>query len=346
MVGHVSSLVNVFSRPYLVFPRLLKIKSENKNEKNTYQIVPIDLLFGRDLTFNTYKTKEEEREAKIKLYTQLCPHQTNKKKAHPAMYYELNDDEPIREAVTDNYYPYVRMGKIVPKQTRIKSFDKYGVVLEDGSFEKCDAIIFCTGYKLCMDYFEPTVLKKLKFDQNKEKMPILLYKYTVHPDLENLAMVGEINGLFFAGFELQARWAFKLFKGEKKLPPRHIVEEEMRIDEMRRDQEENNQYPHGVYNELIDKLAKEADCLPDFDKISKVSSKLYDMLWKNGTIPSHFCFNDEKKREISINQMLEVDEIISKKYVFTEEELKDLPTSKLAERFSQHFKLPMHLFKD
>ena len=26
--------------------------------------------------------------------------------------------------------------------------------------------IFCTGYKLCLDYFEPSVLKKMKFDQS------------------------------------------------------------------------------------------------------------------------------------------------------------------------------------
>jgi len=343
LVGHAHSVVNIFNRPYLVFPRLLKIRSANKNEKNTFHIIPIDLLFGRELTFSN-KSKEEERKAKIELYNQLCPHQTNKQKCHPAMYYELDNDEPIREAVTDNYYPYIKSGKIIPRKARIKRFDKHGLQLEDGSVEPADAIIFCTGYRLCLDYFEPSVLKTLKFDPSKEKMPILLYKYTVHPELENMAMVGEINGLFFAGFELQAKWAIKLFKGEKQLPPRDIVDYEMRLDEQTREKSLNNQYPHGVYNELIDKLAYEVDALPDFVEVAKKSPKVFDMLWKNGTVPSHFCFNTN--RELSIKIMREVDEIISKKYKFTDEELEDVTTQILANKFSRNFRIPLHLFKD
>jgi len=342
LIGHVDSLVNVFSRPYLVFPRLLKLRY-NDYERNAFRIVPIDLMFGRELTFSA-KSKEEERKAKVDLYTQLCPHQTNKQKSLPEMYYELDDDEPIREAVTDNYYPFIRSGKIIPKQSKIRRFEREGVVLEDGSVEKADAVLFCTGYKLCLDYFEPSVLKTLKFDQNNEKMPIILYKYTVHPDLENLAMVGEINGLFFAGFELQARWVFKLFKGEKSLPPRHIIDYDMHTDELLREKAQNNQYPHGIYNELIDKLAVEADVLPDFEEIAKKSPKVYEMLWKNGTIPSHFCFNSNRK--LALEQMVQVDEIINTKYIFNEDEIEDTPTSVLAKKFSEHFKIPMHLFKD
>ena len=346
MVGHAASVVNVFNRPYLVLSRLLKLKSEQADASpNAYHIMPIDLLFGRELTFGA-KSKEEERESKIKLYSQLCPYQTNKKKSHPALYYELNDDEPIREAVTDNYYPFVRTGQIIPKQAKIKQFEKYGVTYEDGTFERADVVLFCTGYKLCLDYFEPSVVKKLRFDPNNEKMPILLYKYTVHPDLENMAVVGGISGLFFAGFELQARWAIKLFKGEKRLPPRDQIDEEMRQDEAKRDKAENNQYPHGIYNELVDKLAVESDALPDFESIAKISPKLYEMLWKNGTIPSHFCFNDDNKRSISLAQMIEVDEIINQQYTFTDEELKEHSTSKLAEKFSQNYKIPLHLFRD
>jgi cation diffusion facilitator CzcD-associated flavoprotein CzcO len=107
LVGHAKSIVNVFSRPYLVFPRLLKIET---GEKNVYHIIPNDLFYSRMLAF-TSLSREEERRNKIEIFSKLCPIQTNKKKAHPDMYYELNDDEPIREATTDNYNSFISNGK-------------------------------------------------------------------------------------------------------------------------------------------------------------------------------------------------------------------------------------------
>ena len=286
---------------------------------------------------------EEERKAKIKLYKQLCPHQTNKNLAHPDMYYELDNNEPIRESVTDNYYPFVESGLIKPIKCEIKNFDKNGLVLTNGSRIDADVVIFCTGYKLCMDYLDQKVLDILKFDPNKEKMPILLYKYTIHPDLENLAMVGEINGLYFTGFELQANWAIKLFKGKKKLPPRSVIDREMAKDELRREGASENQYPHGVYNRLIDELATECDLLPNFEKIKKENLDLYRMLWQNGTIPIHFCLNT--KRDLCLKILKEVDEIIQKRYKFTIDEKINMSTYILAEKFASNFKIPMHLFK-
>lgn len=149
--------------------------------------------------------------------------------------------------------------------------------LEDGSYEPADAVIFCTGYRLCLDYFEKSVLKTLKFDPTKERSPIVLYKYTIHPDLANMAMVGEINGLFFAGFEMQARWVMQLFTGEKVLPPRHHIDKELRKEEKLREHSQDNQYPHGAYNRLIDELAFECDCLPNFERVFKKDTDLYRM---------------------------------------------------------------------
>lgn len=63
LVGHSQSVVNVFKRPYLVFPRLLKFQIE----RNMFKILPIDLLFSRDLTYSD-RTPDEEREFKINLY--------------------------------------------------------------------------------------------------------------------------------------------------------------------------------------------------------------------------------------------------------------------------------------
>lgn len=340
LVGYAKSITNVFSRPYLVFPRLLKIETE---EKNVYNIYPNDLFYSRELAFKA-RTREEERKLKIDIFSKLCPIQTNKKKSHPDMYYELNDDEPIREAVTDNYYSYVTQGKIRPKRAKITQFETNGIRLSDGSFEKADAVLFCTGYKLCLDFFDDTVLKTLKFNNKYDKFPILLYKFTFHPDLENLAMIGVTSGLFFAGFELQAKWAFKVFKGEKKLPPRSMIDSEIAKDESARESLLRNQYPHGYYNEIIDKLAQEVDDLPNFKRIAKTDPKLFDMLWKNGTIPAHFSL--KINREFSQRMMREVDEMMNKRYYLTKDEIESPSSYLLAKKFGKNYRVPLHLFND
>jgi dimethylaniline monooxygenase (N-oxide forming) len=226
LVGFAKKVINVFNRPYLVFPRLLQVPVEDfkkthgeegsyikPSELNKFHIIPIDLYFSRYLSEPKELSPEQQRRDKIELYRKLCPEQTDKNIASPEMYYELDNDDPVREAVTDNYYPYVKNGKIKPVQGQIESFEEEGLRLKDGRLVESDVVLFCTGYRLCLDYFDQSVLKTLKFDPSKEKLPILLYKYTIHPDIENLAMVGLLSGLFFAGFELQARWAIQLFKG-------------------------------------------------------------------------------------------------------------------------------------
>jgi hypothetical protein len=202
-------------------------------------------------------------------------------------------------------------------------------------------------YRLCLDYFDDRIKKILKFNPNDDRTPISLYKYTVHPDLPNMAMIGAITGLFYAGFESQAKWAMSLFTGRKQLPSRDEMQADMRIDDKISKEMQNNQYQHGAYNELIDKLASQIDSMPDFEEAKRQDPLLYEMLWKNGTIPSHFCYNTN--RDISIKMMQEVHDIMNKKYYFTEEELKDelsTSTSKLAKKFSKNYKIPLHLFRD
>lgn len=90
-------------------------------------------------------------------------------------------------------------------------------------------------------------------------------------------MVGETSGLFFAGFEMQAKWSMQLFTGEKKLPARHVMDEAMREEEELRETTQMNQYPHGAYNRLIDKLAFECDSLPNFPRVYRKNPDLYRM---------------------------------------------------------------------
>lgn len=157
-------------------------------------------------------------------------------------------------------------------------------------------------------------------------------------------MIGVTNGLFFTGFELQAKWAFKVFKGEKNLPSRSLVDAEILKDEQARESLSKNQYPHGYYNEIIDKLAKEVDDLPNFNRIAKTDPKLFDMLWHNGTIPAHFSL--KSNREFSTRMMKEVDEMMHKRYYLTKEEIDSPSSALLAKKFGKNYRVPMHLFRD
>jgi hypothetical protein len=124
------------------------------------------------------------------------------------------------------------------------------------------------------------------------------------------------------------------------------VDEAMRHDEQLREKTANNQYPHGVYNELIDALAVECGAMPDLEKLKKEDPTVYNKLWNHGTIPSHFCFNQNK--DMCMRVVDEAAEIIDKVYTYDEgEEIgSHLSTIKLARKFSKNFKLPLRLFKE
>jgi hypothetical protein len=315
--------------------------------KSTFQIIPIDLLFGRFLTNITNKN------VKMKLYKQLCPLQTNKDKSNPDMYYELDNDESIREVITDNYHPFIRLGKITPKKGNIKKFFKNGVIFDDESIEVADVVLFCTGYKSDISYLDEKILLKLKFEPTNRKHPVILYRQTIHPDVENFAMIGFMKNLSFSGIENQANWVAKHFTNQINLPTRDLIEVDMNQHEYNRKNDTNNEYPYGVYNKFVDILAKDVNSLPDFDKIYQENSEIYRMLWNNGTIPSHFAYNNDKTREISLKILKQVDELTKKQYILSDNDLLNgyfngdyLPTFKLASQFSKNYKIPMHLFKD
>ena len=84
--------------------------------------------------------------------------------------------------------------------------------------------------------------------------------------------------------------------------------------------------------------------MPNFKRIAKTDQKLFSLLWKNGTIPAHFCL--KSYRDFSIKMMREVDEIMNKRYYLTKEEIDSVSSLMLAKKFSKNYKIPLHLFKD
>ena len=92
----------------------------------------------------------------------------------------------------------------------IKLITKTGVEFEDGTFEdNIDVIILATGYIFGFPFIDKDVI-------DVQDNQVDLYKYIFPPDLEHptLAVIGCIqpNGAFMPVFEMQCRWATRLWK--------------------------------------------------------------------------------------------------------------------------------------
>lgn len=100
LVGHASSVVNIFRRPYLIAKRLLHFKNEN----NEYNIRPIDACF-HTRSYVLLKTKEE----KINYYLKMFPDQLSLDENHP-LHINPSEIEFPKISISDFYLDHVQKG--------------------------------------------------------------------------------------------------------------------------------------------------------------------------------------------------------------------------------------------
>lgn len=100
-------------------------------------------------------------------------------------------------------------GKVKVKPD-VHNFDNEGVVFQDGSYEKIDAVLFATGYSYHIKFLDESVLK---IDKNRTS----LYKYMYPPNLSHptLAVIGLVQaiGAVMPISEIQCRWFTRVLKG-------------------------------------------------------------------------------------------------------------------------------------
>ncbi len=115
------------------------------------------------------------------------------------------DPSLFRAGVTLNqtYLPLVAEGRIVVRPW-IRSVSKTAVTFADGSSDEFDAILFGTGFDVSIPCLSDEVRAVLDIDEAH----IDADRFTFHPDLPGLAMVGmwDQSGGYFVPLELQARW--------------------------------------------------------------------------------------------------------------------------------------------
>ncbi|MGJ0121016.1 flavin-containing monooxygenase [Williamsia sp. MIQD14] len=127
------------------------------------------------------------------------------------------DPSLFRAGVTLNqtYLPLVAEGRIGVRPW-IESVDGSEVTFVDGTREEFDTILFGTGFGISIPCLSDEVRAILDLDDAH----IDADRYTFHPDLPGLALVGmwDQSGGYFVPLELQARWIAYAWGGAVPMP--------------------------------------------------------------------------------------------------------------------------------
>lgn len=92
----------------------------------------------------------------------------------------------------------------------------------DGSVEKIDLIVWCTGYNISFPFLDSHIIDPL----NNE---VALYQQVVHPDQPGLYFIGLVQpwGAIMPLAEAQAKWVADILSGVSGLPPREEMLQEI-----------------------------------------------------------------------------------------------------------------------
>src|SRR5438270_3126247 len=114
-------------------------------------------------------------------------------------------------------------GEITPKPN-IERLEGDSVRFADGSVEKAEVIVYCTGYKVTFPFFDEGFLSAPDND-------LPLYRRVFHPDIRNVFFIGLLQplGAIMPLAEAQGSWVAEYLSGAYALPP---------LPELRRDMEQ------------------------------------------------------------------------------------------------------------
>ena len=105
--------------------------------------------------------------------------------------------------LNQHYLPLVAEGRITVRPW-MESIVDATVTFADGHAEEFDGIVLGTGFGLSLPFLDKDIRTILDLDA----VHLEADRYTFHPDLPGLALVGmwDQSGGYFVPLELQARW--------------------------------------------------------------------------------------------------------------------------------------------
>ena len=153
----------------------------------------------------------------------------NRVQGDPTKFGLPKPDHRIAEAhptVSSDLLPRIGHGRITVKPN-IQRLEGDSVRFVDGSVEKVDRIVYCTGYKISFPFFDPALL-----DPSGDNR-IELYRRVVAPDLPGLYFIGLVQplGAIMPIAELQSEWIADVIEGRVALPGRPEMVREIAVEQ-------------------------------------------------------------------------------------------------------------------
>ena len=219
-----------------------------------------------------------------------------------------NSSEYYPVAISDDYPDSVKNGEIkVRQEVSPTKFITSKLVLSDNSSHEADVVIFATGYRHELPYFDKSIKQTFQFDGCDMLQPTILYEGTIHPELPGLGLVGAYKGPFFGAMELQARMAARWTLGEDIGVTEEGVqaglEQEMEI----RNCTPRPQFPRADYVQFMDRMAAHIGCLPDTD----IDYDLHQKFFAQPVIPTHYRLRGPNADfEAALEQIRQVDSFV------------------------------------
>jgi hypothetical protein len=126
--------------------------------------------------------------------------------------------------VSDHIYDRLATGAVTPKPN-IRELRGDRVLFEDGTEERVDVIVYCTGYKVTFPFFDEEFLSA-----PSNELP--LYRRTFHPEIEDVFPIGLAQplGAIMPIAEEQGKWIADLLTGRYRLPPADEMRKQIRRD--------------------------------------------------------------------------------------------------------------------
>lgn len=126
--------------------------------------------------------------------------------------------------VSSEVLSLVGAGDILPRPA-LARLDGDGVVFQDGTRERADVIVYCTGYHVTFPFFAPEVLSA----PNNE-LPLFLRVFD--PRYRGLALIGfaQPHGAIMPIAERQGEWVAEYFAGRYALPSADVMQASIERD--------------------------------------------------------------------------------------------------------------------
>jgi dimethylaniline monooxygenase (N-oxide forming) len=160
---------------------------------------------------------------------------------HPADFgLPTPDHRPLQShpTVSQDLLSRVGHGDIAVRRS-IKAFHGPTIEFDDGSLERADAVIWCTGYKVSFPFFDESFLAA-------RDNVVPLWNRMVKPGIDNLFFVGLFQplGSIMQPAEFQAQIIGEVMLGRARLPEPAVMEREIAAEERARGRRYRNTRRH------------------------------------------------------------------------------------------------------